>query len=339
MLAGAGSNPLAVSGPVYLTAPYDGAPFGLSVVANAVVGPFNLGTAVVRSRILINPETLQLTIVSNPFPAIMGGVPLRVRAVNVALTRPDFIINPTTCPEQSIGATVQAVGGATATVSTPFAVEGCDALPFSPKLSASSKAGGSIRGDGASLTVHVVNPARSTGRLRAAAIELPKQIRPRLSTIQQACLPAAGSSLGMCPATAVVGSADVSSPILSGNLVGPVYLVAHGGDALPSLVMELAGGGLNAHLEASLTISPGGAITAAFKHLPDVEIASLTLLLPSGPHSLLGATESLCHKTVGLHYKLTEQNGAALSSTARIGVSGCASHAAARRAVARRTRR
>ena len=53
--AGFGSEPYELPGQVYLTGPYEGAPFGIEVVTPAVAGPFNLGTVTVRSRIEVEP--------------------------------------------------------------------------------------------------------------------------------------------------------------------------------------------------------------------------------------------------------------------------------------------
>ena len=48
--AGPGSHPFYEKGEIYLTGPYKGAPFGLSIVVPTVAGPFNLGNVVVRAQ-------------------------------------------------------------------------------------------------------------------------------------------------------------------------------------------------------------------------------------------------------------------------------------------------
>lgn len=99
---GSGSNPLYVPqagrapDPVYLTGPYHGAPFGLTVVVHGEAGPFNLGPVVVRSAINVDPHTSQVTVTSDPLPASKDGVPLHIRTLNVTLDRAGFMFNPTT---------------------------------------------------------------------------------------------------------------------------------------------------------------------------------------------------------------------------------------------------
>ena len=76
--AGAGPFPFAFSGPVYMTGPYNGAPFGLSIPVPAVAGPFNLGTVVTRAAIRIDQTTAQVG-VQGTVPTIVGGVPIRLQ--------------------------------------------------------------------------------------------------------------------------------------------------------------------------------------------------------------------------------------------------------------------
>ena len=95
--AGPGSNPFYVKGPVALTGPYKGAPYGLAIAVRAKAGPFDLGTVVVRQAIYVDPVDARLTVISDPVPVVLKGVPVRLRSVHVDVDRPGFTINPTSC--------------------------------------------------------------------------------------------------------------------------------------------------------------------------------------------------------------------------------------------------
>ena len=84
-------------GKVYLTGPYEGAPFGLSIVNPAKAGPFDLGTVVGRAANYIDPYTMQVTDTSDAFPTIIDGIPLQTKHVNRNINRPGFTFNPTNC--------------------------------------------------------------------------------------------------------------------------------------------------------------------------------------------------------------------------------------------------
>ena len=132
--SGAGSHPLFLTGSVYLTGPYNGGAYGLATVVPAIAGPYNLGTVVVRQSLRIDPNDAHVTAVSDPFPTILKGVPLRIKTVNLSLNRPNFIVNPTSCGAMRIGAAITSVNGTTDSTSSPFAVGGCGSLPFFPSL-------------------------------------------------------------------------------------------------------------------------------------------------------------------------------------------------------------
>jgi hypothetical protein len=327
--AGAGPEPFYVQGgQVFLTGPYKGAPFGLSIVVPAVAGPFNLGNITVRAAIHVDPHTAQITVVSDPLPTIWKGFPLQVRKVNVTIDRPGFMFNPTNCEPLSVGGTLTSTQGATANVSSHFQAVNCASLPFKPGFTVSTQAKTSKK-NGASLDVKLAYPKGAQANIHSVAVTLPKALPSRLTTIQQAC-PAAtfNANPASCPAGSNIGTATATTPVLSSPVTGPAYLVSHGGAAFPDLVLILQGEGVTLELIGSINIKKQ-VTSSAFNAIPDAPISSFELKLPEGSHSGLAAVVpakakgNLCGQSLTMPTTITGQNGAQIKQNTKIAVTGC----------------
>jgi hypothetical protein len=328
---GAGSQPLWEPGIVFLTGPYRGAPFGLSIVTPAKAGPFNLGNVVVRASIQVDRQTSALTITSDPLPNMIDGVPLRIQAIDATIDRPGFMFNPTNCVQQRVAATVAGTlasgsAGSSASVSSPFAAAGCKNLPFKPKFTVLTHAKTSKAG-GAYLHVKVTS-GPGQANIAKVKVDLPVQLPSRLTTLQKACPEAAfNANPASCPAGSLVGMATAVTPVLSSPLSGPAYLVSHGGAAFPDLEIVLQGEGITLVLDGQTNIRRG-ITSSTFGSVPDAPISTFDLVLPQGPHSALGAIANLCAKPLRMPTALTGQNGAVIKQVTKIVVSGCRRHKA-----------
>jgi hypothetical protein len=316
---------------VYLTTGYRGAPFGLSIVTNAVAGPFNLGLVVVRAKIDVDPESSTLTVTTDetgPYavPQILDGVPLRLQRITVNIDRPGFMFNPTSCDPQQISATISGSQNATATVSSPFAVGGCKSLAFKPGFAVSTS-GHTSRAKGASLDAKLSFPAGSVGseaNIARVKVDLPKQLPSRLTTLQKACTAQTfASNPAGCPAASIVGIVKASTPLLPVGLSGPVYFVSHGGEAFPSLIVVLQGDGVRVDLTGSTFISKAGITSSTFKTVPDVPVNTFEIYLPEGKFSALAANGNLCTSKLAMPTAFVAQSGAVIHETTKIAVTGC----------------
>ncbi len=330
--AGPGGHPFYEKGSLYLTGPYKGAPFGLSIVVPTIAGPFNLGNVVVRAKIEVDPNTAALTVTSDPLPQILDGIPLRLRTANVTVDRPGFIFNPTDCAQLAIEGTLTGAQGAVAHLSAPFAVSGCKGLEFAPKFSVYTQ-GHTSRADGAGLYVKLDYPKGASSNISHVKVELPKQLPARLTTLQKAC-PAATfeANPASCPIQSLVGMARATTPVLPVALVGPAYFVSHGGEAFPNLVVVLQGYGVRIDLLGDTFISKQGITSSTFTNVPDVQVTSFELYLPEGPYSALAANGNLCKQKLTLPSDFTAQDGAQLKENTPIQVTGCAKAKASRKA-------
>jgi hypothetical protein len=327
-VAGPGPDPVTVSGgQVFLTGPYKGAPFGLLIVVPAIAGPFNLGNVAVRATINADPHTAQIMITSDPLPTILQGIPLDVRAINVTVDRSGFMFNPTSCAPLSSTATIASSQGASASLSSRFQAADCASLAFKPKFTVSTQAHTS-RARGASLDVKV---ALTSGQANIAkvAVKLPVQLPSRLTTLRQACLAATfEANPANCPAGSVVGVATGLTPVLPVPVSGPAYLVSHGGQAFPDLVVVLQGDGVRLDLVGNTSIAHG-ITSSTFASVPDAPVSSFELILPAGPHSVLSpnlpakANGNLCSSKLTMPTTITAQNGAQVVQSTKIAVTGC----------------
>jgi hypothetical protein len=326
--AGAGPQPYWDGGQVYLTGPYNGAPFGLSIVTHAQAGPFNLGNVRVRAAINVDPSTAAITVTSGPLPQILDGVPLRLKDIQVSIDREGFMLNPTNCRAQEVTGKIAAAQGAVANVASRFAVDGCSALPFKPVLTAAVQGQGS-KVNGNRLDVQVKSPGLGQDDVAKVQLQFPKALSSRLETLQKACLQAVFEvNPAKCGEGSVIGTAIVHTPILSNPLIGPAYLVAHGGAEFPDVEFVLQGEGITLILDGKTDIKHG--ITySRFETVPDAPFASFETILPAGPHSAFTANvaerknHNLCGETLQMPTTITAQDGATLTMDTRIGIEGC----------------
>ncbi|MGH2911248.1 MAG: hypothetical protein ACRDJ3_02095 [Solirubrobacteraceae bacterium] len=341
---GPGPNPLFVSGKAYLTGPYNGGPYGLAVVDPAVAGPFDFGTVVVRQSIRIDPITDQVTDVSDPFPTIIHGIPLRLRRVDVRLDRSGFAFNPTNCSKLGFHGTITGsplgapttlngtIGyatqpGASLSFTTPqFQVANCGNLAFKPSFKVSTN-GKTSRKNGASLHVKLAYPNAPFGsqtNIRYVKVDLPRQLPSNLKAIQQACPDKVFDvNAGRCPPASKIGTATTTTPILSTPLSGPVYFVSHAAVKFPDLVAVLQGGGITIELRGETFIAKNGQTSTTFRSVPDAPVGTFEMDLPQGPFSALAAPGGVCKAKLIMPTRMVAQDGAVFTQNTRIATVGC----------------
>ena len=333
-VAGLGGSPFTeTGGQVFITGPYKGAPFGLTVVIPTKAGPFDFGNVVTRSTLTIDPTTAAVTINSD-LPTFVNtvnyhtGVPVQLKQIHVVVDRPSFQFNPTNCNPMKITGTLSGTQGAKAPVSSSFQVANCTSLPFKPNLTATA-GGQASKANGAALFVKVTAAGLGQANIAKVNLQLPKELPSRLTTIQKACLDSVFSvNPAACAEGSLIGKATIHTPVLKSPLSGPAYLVSHGNAAFPDVEFVLQGEGITLILDGKTDIKKG--ITySRFESTPDAPFTTFETELPTGPHSALTANVaesqhySLCASKLLMPTEITGQNGALIKQTTKIGLTGC----------------
>jgi len=246
-----------------------------------------------------------------------------LRTVNVEVNRPEgFTFNPTNCAAQQIVGTITAAQGASVAVSSPFAVTGCADLPFHPDFSASTT-GKTSKALGATLKVKITSAGLGHANIAKVDVEIPKALPTQLKTLNKACTEAQfNSNPAGCPPASDVAQVTVHTPLLNSPLMGPAYLVSHGGAAFPDVEMVLQGEGVELVVDGKTQIKKG-VTYSHFETVPDAPFTSFEFNSPQGELALFTAEGNLCDQKLVMPVTLTGQNRAVLKQNTPVEVEGC----------------
>jgi hypothetical protein len=323
---GIGSALTYAPGKIYLAGPSNGQPLSLVTINAATVGPFDLGTIVIRSAFAIDPRTAQLQIdsrASDPIPHIVDGIPLHLRDIRVHMDRPQFTHNPSSCAPSQLISTLTGSGArfgdpsddSTATVSKHFQLLNCLTLGFQPKLGLRLR-GGSRRGAYPSLRATFAARGPEDSNLKEIAVTMPHSLFLAQEHIRAICTRIQFDA-EKCPAGSVYGKAVAYTPLFDEPLRGPIYLRSSS-NRLPDLVALLRSGAVKIVLEGKIGPARSG-IRALFKDVPDAPIDRFVMTLNGGRRGLLVNSSNICAAPPVASVKALGQNniGAIFSSTLR----------------------
>lgn len=316
------------SGRVFLTEGYKGAPYGLAIEVPAVAGPFDLGTVTVRAAVHVDPDTAQLSVVSDRLPAIVKGVPLDVRDVRVDIDRARFAVNPTSCREMAVGGDIAAQDGTAVSRGTRFEVGDCAGLGLSPRVGMQLVGRGRTKlGANPALRVRL-RQASGQSNLEAVKTTLPRSIALDARNSADPKL-LCGYEQGLkadCPKSTVIGQATAVTPLLKRPLTGPVHLVqgikfSKTGNRIrttPTLLVKLAGE-VRVNVRARTT-AIGGRLVTTFDKVPDAAVSDFRLNLAGGDkRGILVVTRGgLCNGPQNANLAIHGHNGKTVRPTVRI---------------------
>jgi hypothetical protein len=290
--AGPGSHPFHATGKIYLSGPFKGSPLSLAVVTPAVAGPYDYGTVVVRTALGIDQHDAHVIADSEVVPSIIGGIPLRMRSIQVNIDRPNFMLNPTNCSPTSVGS--QGIGdqGTVANFSSYFHVDNCETMPFKPtmKIEQLGGKGQTARAKDPSVRFNLTTRG-GDANVKSVAVTLPKAFAIDQRHLGNLCSKAALAAT-RCAGKAAIGTVSVETPLLEKPLSGLAYAVS-GFGKLPHLAFLLEGQ-VTLVPEAESSSVKGGHLKTVVPIVPDAPIGKFHLTLYGGNRGYLTNTRSLC---------------------------------------------
>ena len=309
--AGPGSHPFHAVGKIYFAGPFKGAPLSLVAITPALAGPYDYGTVVVRVALHVDPLDAHVIADSETVPSIIGGIPIRMRSIEVSINKPNFMINPTNCSPFSVASEGIGDQGTVANFSSYFEAVNCATLPFAPKMSITQLGGhrATNRSQDPSLAIEL-NTRAGDANIKSLSVTLPKAFEIDQRHLGNICDRAELAS-DQCSGRQPIGEAMTETPLLEKALKGPVYAVS-GFGVLPHLAFIL-GGQVTLMPEAESSSVQNGRLKTVVPVVPDAPIGHFRFILFGGSQGYLSNTQSLCSAPTVSTIEYTGQNGKTLT--------------------------
>jgi hypothetical protein len=332
--AGPGETPYWLPGMVVLEGPYGDAPYSLRATVPAKAGPFDLGEVVVRQKIYVDPITAVVTVVSDPLPTIVKGVPVRLQTLAVDVDKPGFTLNPTSCDPKQVDGALHAASGQTAAVTKPFQVSGCPDLELTPDIGLTFSGKGQTTDNKHPAVSADVTQQPGQANLKKVRVALPLSVALDPDNANGLCEFVDGSKVEpTCPKASIVGTATATTPILDQPLTGPVYFVKNiridkktGRQikTLPKLVIPLVGeNGLRLTLTGTSDVADNRLVTT-FDNIPDAPVSSFKLNIIGGKGGILVVSGTdICKASQVADQQIDGQNGKTADADVYIQTPSC----------------
>jgi len=309
--AGPGSHPFHAVGKIYMAGPFKGAPLSLVAITPALAGPYDYGTVVVRVALHIDPLDAHVIADSETVPEIIGGIPIRMREIQVNINKPNFMINPTNCSPFSVGSEGIGDQGTAVAFSSYFHVDNCAKLRFLPKLKISQLGGRSATKQGHEPSLRFdLNTTPGDANIKAVTVTLPKAFEIDQEHLGNLC-DRTELAKDQCKGKTPIGTVIDETPLLEKPLSGPAYAVS-GYGLLPHVVFIL-GGQVTVMPQGESTSVNGGELKTVIPTVPDVPIGHFRLTLYGGAQGYLANTRSLCSSPAVSKVEIEGQNGSTVS--------------------------
>jgi hypothetical protein len=233
---------------------------------------------------------------------------------------------PTTCTAVSsfIDADSYSAPTSVSSATNSFTPTGCTSgktpLAFAPKTTAGVAPDGSDPGAAVTLTT---TQAATESSSKSWAFTIPNNVQPNLSVLNAA--DASTCSQANAYATPVgcpqVGTVVITTPLISQQITGQIYLVRSTAGALPTLAIQLNNPAGSVVINGTIGFGPNGTIKATIPSLPDLPLTSVVNSFTGGPNALLLTSPTVgCPGSVGGSY--SAQDGATATSSSAVTVTG-----------------